>query len=94
MFADQNLLRFDALCYKLKTTARTSSNYSSVKFQYDQAAKNDPQKDSRTCAHFAVNGSLNSHPQMEILQVNRTTSKTFEPTATKKTPLNCFNMRN
>lgn len=48
-----------------------------------------------THTHFAVNGSLNSHPQMEILQVNRTTLKTLEPTASNNTlPLNCFIMRN
>ena len=94
LFVDQNLLRFDALRYKLNTTARTSSNYSSVTcINMIRLQRRSTKELART--HFAVNGSLNSNPQMEILQENRTTPKKFKPTATKNTlPLNCFNMRN
>lgn len=51
LFIDQNLLRFDALRYKLKTTARTASNYSSVKYQYDQSANTIHKRIQEELAH-------------------------------------------
>lgn len=63
LFIDQNLLRFDALRYKLKTTARTASNYSSVKYQYDQSANTRIQEElahmlcsQRTSRFISING--------------------------------------